>query len=179
MGKQIREILTGQNVDVKEVSHKTVFEEILESKLPACENSEPRLQHEATSLIGAGFETTRWALTVSCYHIVANPDIHNRLREELYDAIPDPEKIPTWGELSKLPFLTGCIEEGKSVHTRLNRMVADINSSARGLWNRAAFSACLSSFDLPVSSVYTATRYRCVLGCLSHASQRGHLSRQP
>ena len=112
MAKQIKEILSGQNADVKEVPHKTVFAEILDSKVPEHETMEPRLQNEAVSVIGAGFETTRWALTVFSYHVIANPAVYKRLREELHSAIPNPENIPTWGHLSQLPFLSACIEEG-------------------------------------------------------------------
>jgi cytochrome P450 len=111
MEQQIREILTGSNVDVKEVSHKTVFMEILDSKIPAAHATEIRLQNEAVSVIGAGFETTRWALTVASYHILANPHVLKRLREELEEAMPDPGKIFEWGQLSQLPFLTACMEE--------------------------------------------------------------------
>jgi cytochrome P450 len=113
MEQQIREILTGHNVDVKEVSHKTVFMEILDSKIPAAHATEIRLQNEAVSVIGAGFETTRWALTVASYHILANAHVLDRLRAELEEAIPDAEKIPEWSQLSQLPYLTACIEEGE------------------------------------------------------------------
>ncbi|KAF1351423.1 cytochrome P450 [Delphinella strobiligena] len=112
MEKQIREILCGQNVDMQEASYKTLFGQILESKVPEHETTEPRLQNEAVSVIGAGFETTRSALTVSSYRIIANPAVYKRLREELHSAIPDPENIPAWGQLSQLPFLSACIEEG-------------------------------------------------------------------
>lgn len=113
MEQQIREILTGRNVDVKEVSHKTVFMEILDSKIPAAHATEIRLQNEAVSVIGAGFETTRWALTVASYHILANSHVLERLRAELEQAIPDSENIPEWSQLSQLPYLTACIEEGE------------------------------------------------------------------
>lgn len=112
MEKQIREILTGKNTDVKEVSHKAVFMEIMESNIRPAETTEIRLQNEAVSVVGAGFETTRWALTVASYHILANPDVLERLKAELGEAIPGAEKIPTWAELSRLPWLTACIEEG-------------------------------------------------------------------
>lgn len=88
MEQQIREILTGRDDDVKEVSHKTVFMEILDSKIPAAHATEIRLQNEAVSVIGAEFETTRWALTVASYHILANPHVLERLRAELEEAIP-------------------------------------------------------------------------------------------
>jgi cytochrome P450 len=89
MEQQIREIPTGRSVDVKEVSHKTVFIKILDSKNPAAHATEIRLQNEAMLVIGAGFETTRWALIVASYHILANPHVLDRLRVELEEAIPD------------------------------------------------------------------------------------------
>lgn len=112
METQIRDLLSGKNEQAKLASHDTIFAELLNSKLPAHELSETRLQNEAVSVIGAGFETTRWALTVSSYHILANPAISQRLRQELIDAIPDPENIPPWAELQALPYLSACIEEG-------------------------------------------------------------------
>lgn len=93
-------------------SQDTVFAELMNSKLPPHEVSRHRLQNEAVSVIGAGFETTRWALTVQSYFILANPEIHQRLCRELREAIPDPELIPAWSELQKQPYLSACIEEG-------------------------------------------------------------------
>lgn len=115
MESQVRDILTGKNRDVKEASHRTIFMDIIDSDLPPHEVSLLRLQNEAVSVIGAGFETTRWALTVACYHILANPSINKRLRDELKEAIPDPDQIPSWAVLQELPYLSACIEEGQSL----------------------------------------------------------------
>ena len=112
MERQIQELLGGQNRQAKLASYDTVFAELLNSRLPPHELSQKRLQNEAVSVIGAGFETTRWALTVSSYHILANPAIHKRLRDELIDAIPDANEIPPWATLQALPYLSACIEEG-------------------------------------------------------------------
>lgn len=112
METQIRDLLSGKNKEAKFASQDTVFAELLNSKLPPHELSETRLQNEAISVIGAGFETTRWALTVSSYHILANTAISQRLRQELINAIPDPQNIPPWAELQALPYLSACIEEG-------------------------------------------------------------------
>ena len=112
MESQIRDLLSGNNQEAKLAAHDTVFAEIMNSKLPSHEVSQHRLQNEAVSIIGAGFETTRWALTVQSYFILASPAIHQRLRQELIEAIPDPETIPAWSELQKLPYLSACIEEG-------------------------------------------------------------------
>ncbi|RDL42235.1 uncharacterized protein BP5553_02214 [Venustampulla echinocandica] len=111
MEQQIRDILAGKNEDAKLASYDTVFAELLNSKLPPHELTQDRLQNEAVSVIGAGFETTRWALTVASYHILANPAITERLRQELIEAIPDPDNILSWADLQALPYLTACIEE--------------------------------------------------------------------
>ena len=37
--------------------------------------------------------------------------MHQRLREELTNAIPDETAMPDWNQLSQLPYLSACIEE--------------------------------------------------------------------
>lgn len=112
MKSQIRNLLSSDDQKAKSTSQETIFSNMLDSKLPPHELSQQRLQDEAVSVVGAGFETTRWALTVQSYSILANPCIYERLRQELIDAIPDPKCIPAWVELQKLPYLSACIEEG-------------------------------------------------------------------
>ncbi|KAI0543835.1 cytochrome protein [Xylaria curta] len=105
---QVSEVI--KNSDSKE-KHNTIFASIIRSDMPRAEVTQERLQHEATALVGAGLETTMRTLTVSVYHITDNPSTYHRLRDELFTAIPDPEKIPSWESLQQLPFLTACIEE--------------------------------------------------------------------
>ncbi|KAI9840233.1 MAG: hypothetical protein M1837_001816 [Sclerophora amabilis] len=111
MDRQVRDLLQSEKRGVRKASRTTIFDEILNSKLPPPELSQTRLQNEAMSMVGAGIETTKWAFTVGCFHILANPAILQRLREELKEAIPDPAKIPSWGDLEHLPFLAACVEE--------------------------------------------------------------------
>ena len=118
---QISEILRNKDVNGSKTKQsisqrKTIFADILDSKLPPEELTTIRLQHEAISVVGAALETTKWALTVATYHILANPSISTRLQLELERAIPDPQKIPSWSELQKLPYLSACIEEGNCLH---------------------------------------------------------------
>jgi cytochrome P450 len=113
MEQQIRDILENKNEQAKLASHDTVFADLLNSKLPPHELSQQRLQNEAVSVIGAGFETTRWTLTVASYHILANPTICQRLRQELVEAIPDSNDMLPWTELQALPYLSACVEEGR------------------------------------------------------------------
>ncbi|KAL8912792.1 MAG: hypothetical protein Q9171_002250 [Xanthocarpia ochracea] len=111
MTQQIVNIKKGAKAQDTEKSHNTVFSAILESSLPPEELSVTRLQHEAISVTGAGIETTMRALSLASFHIIANPPVFQRLREELINAIPDPENPPSWDELGRLPYLSACIEE--------------------------------------------------------------------
>ena len=116
---QIRDLLRDQKTEqVKLTSRSTVFSQLLQSELPPEELSQDRLQNEAVSIVGAGFETTRWALTVAFFHILANPAIYQKLRQELIDAIPNPDRILSWPELQALPYLSACIEESMFLSIR-------------------------------------------------------------
>jgi cytochrome P450 len=66
---------------------------------------------EAQTIIGAGLETTAWALSHATYYIIANPSIHSKLCSELENAIPDTRATLDWLQVEKLPYLTACIRE--------------------------------------------------------------------
>ena len=91
----------------------TIFTAIIQSDIPRSEVSAQRLNDEAFGVVGAGLETTMRVLSVTVFHVVANPQIHQRLRAELESAIPNPDQMPPWEVLEKLPFLTACINECK------------------------------------------------------------------
>ena len=110
---QILKIKSGENEAHKIVAHKTVFSSLIASDLPPEELSVTRLQHEAAGIIGAGIETTKSTLVLASFHILDNPDILRRLREELKLAIPNPDSPPSLPELERLPYLTAVIEEGE------------------------------------------------------------------
>jgi cytochrome P450 len=67
-----------------------------------------RLGEEALTLLGAGTVTTAWTLSVTCYHILANPRILATLQEELH-SLPDQA---TWNDYESLPYLSAIISEG-------------------------------------------------------------------
>ena len=75
-----------------------------------------RLQNEALSVIGAGIETTKRALSVASFHLLNTPSALLRLRHELTNFIPDTTKPPSLTELEALPYLSACVEESQSVH---------------------------------------------------------------
>lgn len=106
MKDYLEDIKRGVKARGTEKLHETVFNAFLESSLPPKELSVTRLQHEAISVTGAGIETTMRALSLVSFHIIANPLVFQRLREELISAIPNPENPPSWDELGTLPYLS-------------------------------------------------------------------------
>ena len=67
---------------------------------------------EAQSLIGAGTLTSTHMLSMTTYHILANPPIVRSLIEELEDAIPDIHIPLSLQQLEQLPYLTAVVNEG-------------------------------------------------------------------
>lgn len=70
-----------------------------------------RLGEEAQTVLADGLETTAWALSTGCFHIINNPNIFQKLRAELKEALPDPNGPLDWLQLEKLPYLSACIQE--------------------------------------------------------------------
>ncbi|KXJ89734.1 cytochrome P450 [Microdochium bolleyi] len=116
----------------------TVFGSLLESELPEDEKKPARLAFEANAIVGAGTETTSWALTVITFHLLDKPAILARLTEELQAAVPDPTKLPRWATLEALPYLGAVIQEGQrlsyGVSARSSRVPTQENLVYRGEW---------------------------------------------
>jgi len=109
---QIIALKEGKNEEVAKSSLPTVFQELLDNpNLSPDQKATQRLQDEAQLVVAAGITTVGWALSVGAFRIINQPVIFARLRRELEEAIPDPSSLPTWTELEKLPYLTGCIRE--------------------------------------------------------------------
>lgn len=86
-------------------AHKNIFEELYYSNLPPQEKTIDRLNEEGFALILAGADTSSATLTQLSYHLLANPDILQTLKEELRVAMPDTRLPMPWPELENLPFL--------------------------------------------------------------------------
>lgn len=108
---------------------RTIFHEILNSKLSDYDKSSDRLWQEGEVVVAAGTITTAWALGVSTYFTLALPDILSRLKAELEAAIPDPSQPLSLAALERLPFLTGVVQEGvrlsHAISHRLHRICPD------------------------------------------------------
>lgn len=93
--------------------HRTVYHELLaNSSLPPSELTVPRLVQEGMAVIGAGTMTTSQTFTLITFHIIDNPLVERKLRDELREALPDSTMVPSIGDLENLPYLTAVINEG-------------------------------------------------------------------
>ncbi len=90
---------------VEKGAHKTIFEEIRDSDMPAEEKQPSRLILEAGLFIGAGTETTARTLAVISFYLTENRDVHDRLFKDLKEAMPNVDSPITLVELEKLPYL--------------------------------------------------------------------------
>ena len=92
----------------------TIFHEMLTQDVPSEELDPLRLRDEAQTIVGAGLTTTAWSLTNACFYIIEKPEIQDKLRQELTEAIPDIHATDAFNylKLESLPYLRGCVKEG-------------------------------------------------------------------
>ncbi|KAI0144373.1 cytochrome P450 [Xylariaceae sp. FL1272] len=89
-------------------SAESVYYTVLDNPiLPAPEKALLRLEQEGALLVLAGTESPAKSLTTMFYHLLANPPIMRKLREEL-STVAQPA---SWTQLERLPYLTAVIEE--------------------------------------------------------------------
>jgi cytochrome P450 len=112
MTAQINDIKKARDQGSGNRAKGTVFSEVLDSDIPSIEKTTARLSDEAAGIVGGGIETTKWAATVICFHVLNNPSVLERLRNDLKTAFPDGFKIQELGQLESLPYLMACVEEG-------------------------------------------------------------------
>ncbi|KAL9619658.1 MAG: hypothetical protein Q9160_005764 [Pyrenula sp. 1 TL-2023] len=108
---QINQIVAGGGKN--NTSHVTVFHALRnDPDLPPEEKAASRLVAEATSLVGAGTLTSAHMLSITSYHVLANPPVLEKLMEEVEEAFPDPRDSPNIPGLESLPYLSAVINEG-------------------------------------------------------------------
>ncbi|KAI8951099.1 cytochrome P450 [Xylaria longipes] len=116
----------------------TVFGSLLESELPEKEKSIARLTDEAAALLTAGSETVSWTLTVITYHLLDKPQLLERLKSEISEAIDSSGQLPSWSFLEKLPYLSAVIMEGLRLSYGLSgrsaRVPVEEDLMYRGIW---------------------------------------------
>ncbi|MCJ1396152.1 hypothetical protein MMC18_009041 [Xylographa bjoerkii] len=120
--KQVRKVLTDGN-EKAEGSYRTIFHDIQNSDLPDSEKGEDRLTDEAFIFITAGTETTARTLAVISFHLMDNPDVLQRLREELKTVLPKPDSAVSSSTLENLPYMHAIVSEGLRIsHAFVSRL---------------------------------------------------------
>lgn len=85
--------------------HRTIFEILVDDKIPEAEKDPLRMKNEAAAIIGAGTDTTARAMAVALFHLLENRDQLQRLREELHPVMSNKVQPAKWAELEQLPYL--------------------------------------------------------------------------
>jgi len=90
----------------------------------------------ATSLVllVAGYDTTGMTLSFLSYELAKNPNIQEKLQEEIDQAFDDNNgEMPDYSSIQGLPYLDACIHEALRLHTPVGNL----------------FRACTSDYKLP------------------------------
>ena len=81
--------------------------------MPESELSIDRLSKEAQVLLGAGTVSTARTLDFISYYVTSNESVRERLSNDLKDIMAQyPEKLPSFTQLEKIPYLAAVIKEG-------------------------------------------------------------------
>ena len=127
--KQIVQIKAQPLSSYQDLSHPTIFHELLQSSLPESDKSVSRLRDEAWIVAGAGTITTAWTLSVATFHLLSSPRVLAKLKTELNSAITGHNSEIPLPSLEKLPYLGAVVQEAVrisyGVSTRLQRISPD------------------------------------------------------
>lgn len=89
------------------LGRETIFGSLLSSDLEAHEKNGQRLAAEALAIVGAGTETTSWALSIMTFHLLDKPALLQKLQRELKksNVVADARHLPSWTELCAAPSM--------------------------------------------------------------------------
>jgi cytochrome P450 len=101
----------------------SVYDSVLDSPvLPPAEKSLLRLEQEGALLVLAGTESPAKTLLILFYHVLSNPPILAKLRDEL-GTVP---ASASWTQLEQLPYLSAVIEEANRLSFGVTARLARI-----------------------------------------------------
>jgi cytochrome P450 len=148
----VRQIREGINTGHKEVTHQTIFHELLNNpELPDSEKTDARLGDEAQLIVAAGLITTSWALSVASYHLAADAVHVSRLLEELAGV----DRPHDWRKLEKLPYLNGIVHEAMrlahGIVTRDPRLAPDAELQYEGWTIPRNTPVSMTTYDILMS----------------------------
>lgn len=78
---------------------------LADPEIPPSENTPSRLGDDAIFLMMAGTDAPAQAMAISMFHILNTPEVHQRLKRELFNGFPDINTMPTLEELESIPYM--------------------------------------------------------------------------
>jgi cytochrome P450 len=101
-------------------------------------------------VVAAGTLTAAHYLKSTAYHILANPTVLQRLRNEIKEAFPDPDVLPPFSDLNQLAYFNAVVNEGfrlsHGVITRLTRVAPNEDLHVAGFTIPAGTPISMSSW---------------------------------
>ncbi|KAI0179038.1 cytochrome P450 [Hypoxylon sp. FL1284] len=113
----------------------TIFEGVMNSKLPDEEKTNPRLAHEAQLVVFAGQGTTAYTLGAALYELLANPDELAKVKAELATVIEKPGDIPSFSQIETLPYFNAMMQEVLRIHPGIVSRVPRISPEVPVVYN--------------------------------------------
>lgn len=110
---EIQRTKLGDNHEKQSEHAPNIYQAVLRSSLPSTEKSLDRLDEEGFEILAASADTLSRVTSVGLFHLLDNPHVLTRLREELDSCLPQKgaTKHPSLNSLESLPYLTACIRE--------------------------------------------------------------------
>ncbi|EAT85300.2 hypothetical protein SNOG_07834 [Parastagonospora nodorum SN15] len=128
----------------------TIFGSLLRSDLDLLDKEPQRLADEAAAVVGAGTETTSWALSVMTYHLLTKPEILAKLTKELQTVVQDPQRLP------RLDVIQEGLRLSYGVSSRTARIPTEENLLYRGEWNKKSIEYVIpQGYAIGMSTVVT------------------------
>ena len=98
---------------LENASHKIIYHSLLGRDAKRRRSlSKLNLWHEAGALLGGGSDTVAVAATTISYHVLHNPEVQQRLVNELRTVWPVLEEVPRYEVFEKLPYLASPYNDG-------------------------------------------------------------------
>lgn len=96
--------------------------------LPAIDKSYDAVKQAVLMMVGAGMETTGYALGMASYQLLKHPSLLREVKEEIAGVWPaDREDIPAWSTLEKLPVLTAVLKESTRLSLGVSARLIRVN----------------------------------------------------
>ena len=127
MSERLQEISDRKNAGIEDIYQRsdllTMFLESQKEDKTGFFN-DSRILTMTTSIALAGSDTTAISLSAILYHLLRNPRCHQRLLQELDEAIQsgliEDSGVLSWADSQKLPYLDACIKETFRIHPAIS-----------------------------------------------------------